>query len=52
VSATSGGQLKHDNDYDVEITDTGDDEWMCSRCTFTNENMCFIVCETCGEERP
>ena len=26
--------------------------WTCIRCTFTNENMCFLVCEICDEERP
>jgi hypothetical protein len=26
--------------------------WTCIACTFTNENMCFLVCEICDEERP
>ncbi len=25
--------------------------WTCSRCTFVNENLCFLVCEMCHTER-
>mmetsp|Transcript_28319 Transcript_28319/g.43393 ORF Transcript_28319/g.43393 Transcript_28319/m.43393 type:complete len:690 (+) Transcript_28319:23-2092(+) len=46
---TPSSPVRTEDDVAGSTNATG---WECARCTYINENMCYLVCGLCNEERP